>query len=34
MSRHLFTNNDPRIWNPVLKRVLTEIFPEKSKYEL
>ncbi len=34
MSRHLFTNNDPRMWNPVLKRVLSEMFPKKSKYEL
>ena len=34
ISRHLFTNNDPRLWNPVLKRVLSEIFNEKSSYEL
>jgi hypothetical protein len=34
ISRHLFTNNDPRTWNPLLKRVLLEMFPEKSKFEL
>lgn len=34
ISRHLFTNNDPRLWNPVLKRVLSEIFNEKSSCEL
>jgi hypothetical protein len=34
LVRHLFTNNNPRTWNPVLKKVLLEFFPEKSKYEL
>jgi hypothetical protein len=34
MNRHQFTNNDPRTWNPVLKKVLMEMFPEKSSCEL
>lgn len=34
LRRYLFTNNDPNNWNTVLKTVLQEMFPEKSKYEL
>jgi len=34
MNRHLFTNNNPLTWNIVLKKVLGDMFPEKSKYEL
>ena len=33
IRRFMFTNNDPRMWNPVLKKVLSEMFPEKSSYE-
>jgi len=33
MNRYMFTNNDPKTWTPVLKKVLLEMFPEKSKYE-
>lgn len=34
MSNHLFTNNAPLSWTPVLKRVLLEMFPQKSRFEL
>ncbi len=34
VKRHQFTNNDPRMWNPTLKRVLIEMFNNKSSYEL
>ncbi len=34
MNKHLFTNNSPNTWGPVLKTVLTEMFPEKSKFEI
>lgn len=34
IGRHLFTNNDPKTWNPVFKKVLQETFPEKCKFEL
>ena len=34
MKHHLFTNNNPLTWNIVLKKVLGDMFPEKSKYEL
>jgi hypothetical protein len=34
VTHHMFTNNDPRMWSPVLKKVLMEMFPQKSSYEL
>ena len=34
IPRYRFTNNAPGSWTPVLQKVLQEMFPEKSKYEL
>jgi hypothetical protein len=33
LLRHKFANNDPRVWNVVLQKVLLELFPEKSRFE-
>lgn len=34
ITRHRFTNNAPSSWNAVMKKVLEQMFPEKSQFEI
>jgi hypothetical protein len=34
MAHHRFTNNAPSSWNAVMKKVLEQMFPEKSGFEI
>lgn len=34
MAQHRFTNNAPASWNPVMKKALATMFPEKSEFEI